>query len=130
VHVHLHRSRVPLYICHYRNIKPISAAQLSRYKEDSTIGVTSLCRWYSTSRYGCVRTRAQALHTVPDTAALYSSLPCPLFSTSLSIFPSILFWHILFADTSISYYVRFASRLFSRGSAEATYRGCKGEKLR
>lgn len=33
-----------IYTPQYRNIKAISAAQLSRYKEDRTIGVTSLYR--------------------------------------------------------------------------------------
>lgn len=107
----------------YRNVKSISAAQLSRYKEDSAIGVTSLCRWYSTSRYGCVRTHAQALHTTRHGGTFtfpfsQSSLLLSLF-LSLSFSPSIspfFFWHILFVGTIMPYYARFASRLSSLGA--------------
>lgn len=110
------------YYTLYYNIKAISAAQLSYYKEGNMI--VSLLT-ISMIFHLTVRMRVYARIGSPHCSrhsgtSIFPSFLPPLshhlsffFSPSLSPF---LLWHILFVGITISYYVQFAFRLFSLGA--------------
>lgn len=104
-HTHM-RARASLY----RNIKPLSQRRNCHTirKTTHTIGVTSLCRWYSTSRYECVRAHAQALHIASDiyfTALIYSPISLSLLFILFSPFFFLSFFLLhLSRCTTVPYY--------------------------
>lgn len=85
-----------------------------------TIGVTSLCRWYSTSRYECVRAHAQALHIAPDiyfAALVYSLISLSLLFISFLSFFLFFFLHFSRYTTILYYDLLLGSPLSGLGGS-------------
>lgn len=106
LHIHM-----PLYC----NIKPISAAQLSRYEEHDRCHLTMSMIFHLT-----VRMRAYARTGSPHCirhggTSIFPSFLSPLFYLSLSLRLSLPFYFDIYIIRWY-YAVRFASRLFSLGA--------------